>query len=141
MTEQIIFILILRVAEPFIPQDNDSLKISVCLQLCFEWVWIYMQISANHYNVILLESNHILNHTLLTDPHLKRMKCRKFYIERWVLKFHIFQYHIVSLLISECKQHWGKKRIKFPLIYLWKLSTSLMRDEKSTDAQLSKPKN
>lgn len=34
MTEQIIFILILRVAEPFIPQDNDSLKISVCLQLC-----------------------------------------------------------------------------------------------------------
>ena len=34
MTGQIIFILILRVAEPFIPQDNDSLKISVCLQLC-----------------------------------------------------------------------------------------------------------
>ena len=34
MTGQIIFILILRAAEPFIPQDNDSLKISVCLQLC-----------------------------------------------------------------------------------------------------------
>ena len=34
MTGQIIFILILRVAEPFIPQDNDPLKISVCLQLC-----------------------------------------------------------------------------------------------------------